>query len=179
MSLLVCTEKKNILDLGSGFSVGGVRKRVFLAIFGCFIMTSSPPQRAKILAWSFVVFKAGIWSFRGLDRLPSVSGAQVGAKRPQIVEDKPEYFQGISLIKIRKFGHNFWTGNARKSIKSSKDSYWSLESKKTSSHQIQCLVRLPGSDVIIQMHRNMHEQPLNMQTLTKNRDLKLKFFFSV
>ena len=27
-SLLVCTEKKNILDLGSGFSVGGVWKRV-------------------------------------------------------------------------------------------------------------------------------------------------------
>jgi len=27
-SLLVCTEKNNILDLGSGFSVGGVWKRV-------------------------------------------------------------------------------------------------------------------------------------------------------
>ena len=27
-SLLDCTEKKNILDLGSGFSVGGVWKRV-------------------------------------------------------------------------------------------------------------------------------------------------------
>ena len=27
-SLLVCTEKKTILDLGSGFSVGGVWKRV-------------------------------------------------------------------------------------------------------------------------------------------------------
>jgi len=30
------------------------------------------------------------------------------------------------------------------------------------------MVRLPGSDVIIPMYRNMHEQPLNMQTLTKN-----------
>jgi len=49
-SLLVCTEKKNILDLGTGFSVGGVRKRVGLAFFGCFMMTSAPPKRAKILA---------------------------------------------------------------------------------------------------------------------------------
>jgi len=30
------------------------------------------------------------------------------------------------------------------------------------------MVRLPGSDVIIQMYRNMHKQALNMQTLTKN-----------
>ena len=37
-SLLVCTEKKTILDLGSGFSVGGVRKRVVF-FFVCFIMT--------------------------------------------------------------------------------------------------------------------------------------------
>jgi len=29
------------------------------------------------------------------------------------------------------------------------------------------MVRLSGSDVIIQMYRNMHKQPLNMQTLTK------------
>ena len=55
-SLLVGTEKKNILDLGSGFSVGGVRKRVVLAFFSCFIMTSSPPQKAKILAQNLVVF---------------------------------------------------------------------------------------------------------------------------
>jgi len=53
-SLLVCTEKKNILYLGSGFSVGGVRKRVVLTFFYCFIMTSSPPQRAKFLAQSLV-----------------------------------------------------------------------------------------------------------------------------
>ena len=35
--------------------MGGVRKRVVLAFFGCLIMTSSPPQRAKILAQSLVV----------------------------------------------------------------------------------------------------------------------------
>jgi len=40
------------------------------------------------------------------------------------------------------------------------------------------MVRLPGSDVIIQMYRNMHKQPLNLQTLTKKRDLKLKIFSS-
>jgi len=39
-----------------GFSVGGIRKRVGLAFFGCFIMTSLPQQRAKILAQSLVVF---------------------------------------------------------------------------------------------------------------------------
>jgi len=30
------------------------------------------------------------------------------------------------------------------------------------------MVRLPGSDVIISMYGNMREQPLNIQTLTKN-----------
>jgi len=30
------------------------------------------------------------------------------------------------------------------------------------------MVRLPGSDVFIPMYRNMHEQPLNTQALTKN-----------
>jgi len=29
------------------------------------------------------------------------------------------------------------------------------------------MVRLFGIDVIIPVYRNMHEQPLNMQTLTK------------
>ena len=55
-SLLVYAEKKNILDLGSGFSAGGVGKRVVWAFFGCFIMTSSLPQRAKILAQNLVEF---------------------------------------------------------------------------------------------------------------------------
>ena len=55
-SLLACTEKKKILDLGSVFSVGGVRKRVVLAFFDCFFMTSSPPQRAKFLVRNLGVF---------------------------------------------------------------------------------------------------------------------------
>jgi len=39
------------------------------------------------------------------------------------------------------------------------------------------MVRLPGSDVIIPMYINMHEQPLNMQTLTKSQ--AENFFFSL
>jgi len=58
-SLLVCTEKKNILDLGPGFSVGGVRKRVVLAYFWLFhydVITSTKGQNfgskfGCILGW--------------------------------------------------------------------------------------------------------------------------------
>ena len=98
-------------------------------------MTSSPGQWAEIVAQSFVVFQAGIWSCRGLDRLPSVSGAQVRARRPQIIEDMAEQVQGISLVNFCLFCHNFWTRNARKSIKPSEDSYCNLESKKNFESQ--------------------------------------------
>jgi len=47
-----------------GFGVGVVRKRVGFAIFGCYIMTSSPGQRTRIVSQSLVVFWAGIWSCR-------------------------------------------------------------------------------------------------------------------
>jgi len=50
-------------------------------------MTSSPEQWAEIVAQSLVVFEGGIWFFGALDRLPSVSGAPVRARRPQIIED--------------------------------------------------------------------------------------------
>ena len=40
-------------------------------------------------------------------------------------------------------------------------------------------VQLPGSDVIIPMYRNMHEQPLDMHTLTKNPWSQGENFFSV
>ena len=39
------------------------------------------------------------------------------------------------------------------------------------------MVRLPGSEVIIPMYINMHEQPLNMQTLTKNPLSQAENFF--
>ena len=41
-----------------------------------------------------------------------------------------------------------WTRNVRKFIKPSKDSYCSLESKKTLNHKIGWIVGLPGDDVI-------------------------------
>jgi len=37
--------------------VGEVRKRVVLAFFGCFIMTSSPPQRAKFWLEVWLYFR--------------------------------------------------------------------------------------------------------------------------
>ena len=54
-SLVVCTDKKT-WDLGSGFSVGVVRKGVGFAFFSCFIMTSSPGQRTRIVVQILVVF---------------------------------------------------------------------------------------------------------------------------
>jgi len=58
---------------------------------------------------------------------------------------------GISLINFRKFGHNFRTRKARKSIKVSKDSYYSLESHKALSHEIGSFDLLPRGDDVNQM----------------------------
>ena len=55
---------------------------------------------------------------------------------------------GIFLIDIWLFCHKFWTRNATKSIKLSTDSYYSLESKKTLSHEISSIGWLPGDEVI-------------------------------
>ena len=60
-------------------------------------------------------------------------------------------FQGISLINIRLFCHNFSTRNATKSIEPSKDSYYSLESKTTLRHKIGSIGRLSGKDNVVQM----------------------------
>ena len=59
-SLLIGTENKNILDLGSGFSVGGLRKRGVLAFFCLFhydVITSTKGQNfgskfGCILGWN-------------------------------------------------------------------------------------------------------------------------------
>jgi len=66
------------------------------------------------------------------------------AKKPQIIEDLAESFQWISLINFCLFCLNVWTTNARKLIKGSKDSYYSLESKKILSYKIGSIVRLQG-----------------------------------
>jgi len=58
---------------------------------------------------------------------------------------------GISLINFWLFCHNFWTRNGRTSIKPSKDTYYSLQSKQTVRHEIGSIGRLPGDDEVIQM----------------------------
>jgi len=56
----------------------------------------------------------------------------------------PQDVSGISLINSRKFGSNFGTRNATKSIKPYKDSYYSLD--KSGSFG-----RLPGDHDVIRM----------------------------
>ena len=63
--------------------------------------------------------------------------------------DTDSEFAGISLINFRKFGHNFGNRSARKSIKRSEDSYYSLESNKTLCHNIGSCGRFPGDDDVI------------------------------
>jgi len=74
--------------------------------------------------------------FRALDQLPSISGSEVMAKKFQIFQECCRGLAEISLINLRHFGHNFGTRNARKSIKPSKDSYYSLVSNKNSSQKM-------------------------------------------
>ena len=167
-SLLVCTEKK-IFEIW----VWGCRRlslewKEVLLIFGYSFMTSSPVKWAEIVAQTLVVFQAGIWSCRDLDRLPRVSCARVMTERPLILYGFPRESVGIPLNNYCLFCHNFWTRNARKSNKPSKDSYCSLELKKTLSHKIWWIVWLPGNYVIIQIQINMRKHPIIMQTSTKN-----------
>ena len=125
--------KKNFRDLGLEFSLGIVEMREGLRFVGLSFVTSSPGQWAEIVAQTLVVFLAGIWSCRGLDRLPGLSGAKVIVERPLILQGFPRELVAIPIINFCLFCHNFWTRNARKSIKPSKDSYCSLESKKVSA----------------------------------------------
>jgi len=69
----------------------------------------------------------------------------------QVFHEFHEGFLGISLNNFQKFGHNFGNRNTRKSIKPSKDSYYSLKSNKLLSHEINSFGQLPGDDDIIQM----------------------------
>jgi len=70
--------------------VGGVRKRVVLAIFGLFHYDVITSTKGQNFGSKFGCILGCNMKLRGLDRLPSVSGAQIGAKRPQIVEDMAE-----------------------------------------------------------------------------------------
>jgi len=71
---------------------------------------------------------------------------------------------------LKFFGHNFRTRNARKSIKGSKDSYYSLESNKTLSYNSGSLDRpMTSSDTA------KHTPP--MTSSTKNPKPKTYYFF--
>ena len=98
-------------------------------------------KRAGFVAQNIIGLKAIIWIFRGFHELCSVSGFKITAKLPEIKIRKipaiscgnPEIFENV--------WHNFGTKNARKSIKRSEDSYSSLGSNKTLSHEIDLLDR--------------------------------------
>jgi len=101
------------------------------------------------------------------------------ARKPQIIEDMAERFPGISLINLCSFGHDFWTRNARKSIKGSKDSYYSLEPKKlwaTKSARLFDSQGLMTSTKCKQIYINILSLCKNQQ---KTQHLKLKNFFAV
>jgi len=78
-------------------------------------------------------------------------------KRFQIFQEFPKKFAGISLMNLQNFGHNFGTRNTRKSIKPSKDSYYSLKSKKNLSSEIGLFVRLSGMMMSSDCKQNMHK----------------------
>jgi len=85
-------------------------------------------NRADLVAQSFIGFLAIIRLFTDLDRLSSISGSNVIAKKNKNVYRYLGDFLGISLINIRLFCHNVSPRSATKWIKPSKDSYYSLES---------------------------------------------------
>ena len=71
---------------------------------------------------------------------------------------------------LRIFWHNFWTRNARKSIKGSKGSYYSLESKTTLSHEI-------GSLVQRWRHTKTAKIPQSWRHRPKTPNPNIKLFF--
>jgi len=79
---------------------------------------------------------------------------------------------GISLINLRFFGHNLRTRNARKSIKTSKDLYYSLVSNK--SRVKKWLVGLASR--AWSRNPNMHKPTHIMTSSTINT--KFKYFQS-
>jgi len=66
------------------------------------------------------------------------------AKEFQIFQECPWGLAGISLNSLWYFCHNFGTRNARKSIKPSKDSYYSLVSNKNSSQKMALGIGVQG-----------------------------------
>jgi len=82
--------KKNILRFGLD-----VMSRVCFAFI---FMTSSPIQRANIVAQNFIGFQAKIQVFRVLDRVSSASGSKVMLKKFQIFSGIPNEYSIIFAI---------------------------------------------------------------------------------
>jgi len=66
------------------------------------------------------------------------------AKKFQIFQECRRGLARISLINLWHFGHNFGTRNARKSIKPSKDLYYSLVSNENSSQKMALGICIQG-----------------------------------
>jgi len=71
---------------------------------------------------------------RGFDGLSGVSCLKVKGKITRIKLGKSPPIPKEFLQDLGSCDHNFGTRNSRKSIRDSKDTYYSLESKKTLSH---------------------------------------------
>ena len=101
------------------------------------------------------------------------------AERPLIWQEIPRELVGIPLINICLVCLNVRTRNARKSIKPSKNTYCSLESKNLWATKSAWLV---GSQEIMTSSK-CKQICINIFSLCKHqqktRDLKLKFFFSL
>jgi len=77
--------------------------------------------------------------FRGFDTFIAFLAPKLWPKYRRLIREIPAKPLGNSR-NIWIFWHNFWIRNARKSIKGFKDTYYSLISKKTLSHEIGSLV---------------------------------------
>jgi len=75
-------------------------------------------------------------SLKPLTDLLAFLGPNLWPKNSQIFQECRRGLVGISLINLWHFDHTFGTRNAGKSIKPSKDSYYSQVSKKNSSQKM-------------------------------------------
>jgi len=98
--------------------------------------SSSPESRPKEpILWCKIVFASRLYygSLEGLSDFLTFLLPKLWPNFRKLITEISLIPQGI-LTKFGTFGHNFGTRNARKSIKPSKDSHYSLEFKQTLSH---------------------------------------------
>jgi len=77
-----------------------------------------------------------IRDFEGSEWVFSVPGSKIRAKKLKINLGNPPKVLRKALYQLRVFWPNFWTRNARNSIKGSKNAYYGLESKNTANQNI-------------------------------------------